>query len=169
MPARTGGEVAEHASGADREARAVEQHEVGGGAGADLAAVPQPDGRGRHRGQAPHGLLEGELVVDVLGEHAGRVVGAAEGVDVRAAVARARHGQRVAEQEADDVTVLLADRSVDDEHRLEVLAQRELEEGVERVRARLAGEVADWCARRPSRWPSSRTLATRSSPQPNAS
>ena len=63
---------------------------------AQEAAILQPMHRRGHSREPPHGLLEGERAGrHPFREQAGRVVGAGEGGEMRAAVARARHHDRI--------------------------------------------------------------------------
>ena len=65
------GKSRQHASRSDGELRPVDEHEIGGVPGPDLSSVPQTDRCRRQRRELADGLLEREVLVDVLGEHAG--------------------------------------------------------------------------------------------------
>ena len=148
-PARPGGQVVHAALGAAAHRLRVEEHEVGPGARAEPAAAGNAVGVGHRARHRAHRLLEGEVaaLARPVPEEVQAEARVAEEGEVRARVGQGHRGVGVVQQPLHLGLVDVEEAAV--EHGVELAVEAEVEEGVPRVLAALAGQLADGLALEP--------------------
>ncbi len=124
-----------------REPIAVDDKHVGRPSRCEDAPIGEAHGARRDRCEPRYGRFEAEHVGYPLGQQSGRVVGAAERQEVRAAVAAAGHHERGADHGLDRGAPLRVRRRGEHELGLQILVEGQVEEDVERVAAHLGSDL----------------------------